>query len=130
LVGRFASEHALIVGQMLAHIDFLDESIDRLSEEITRRIEPFAAQRDLLMTIPGVKQRVAEVLIAEIGVQMSVFATPKHLTWSLTSRVFLALVVLSLGRRVAGVPGQRRWIRLTFAGWVPHDGCPSGAASV
>jgi transposase len=83
LVGRFASEHALIVGQMLAHIDFLDESIDRLSEEIARRIEPFAAQRDLLMTIPGVKQRVAEVLIAEIGVEMSVFATPKHLaSWA------------------------------------------------
>jgi hypothetical protein len=53
-----------------------------------------------------------------------------HLTWSLMSRVFLALVVLSFGRRVAGVPGQRRWIRLTFAGWVPHDWCPSGAASV
>jgi transposase len=83
LVGRFASEHALIVGQMLAHIDFLDESIDRLSEEIARRIEPFAAQRDLLMTIPGVKQRVAEVLIAEIGVEMSMFATPKHLaSWA------------------------------------------------
>jgi transposase len=79
LEGRFDSEHTLIVGQILAHIDFLDEAIDRLSVEIEERIRPFAAHRDLLMTIPGVKQRTAEVLIAEIGVDMTTFPTPKHL---------------------------------------------------
>jgi transposase len=83
LEGRFDSEHTLIVGQILAHIDFLDEAIDRLSVEIEERIRPFAAQRDLLMTIPGVKQRTAEVLIAEIGVDMTTFPTPKHLaSWA------------------------------------------------
>jgi transposase len=83
LVGRFDSEHALIVGQILAHIDFLDEAIERLSADIEQRIAPFARQRDLLMTIPGVKQRVAEVLIAEIGTDMSAFPTAKHLaSWA------------------------------------------------
>jgi transposase len=83
LEGRFEAEHALIVGQILAHIDFLDEAIDRLSAEIEQRIAPFARQRELLMTIPGVKQRAAEVLIAEIGVDMTVFPTPKHLaSWA------------------------------------------------
>jgi transposase len=83
LVGRFDTEHALIVSQILAHIDFLEEAIDRLSGEIEERIAPFAPQRDLLMTIPGVKQRTAEVLIAEIGVDMSAFPTPKHLaSWA------------------------------------------------
>jgi transposase len=83
LEGRFDSEHTLIVGQILAHIDFLDEAIDRLSVVIEERIRPFAAQRDLLMTIPGVKQRTAEVLIAEIGVDMTTFPTPKHLaSWA------------------------------------------------
>jgi transposase len=72
LEGRFDTEHSLIVSHILAHIDFLDEAIDRLSAEIEERIRPFASQRDLLMTIPGVKQRAAEVLIAEIGVDMSV----------------------------------------------------------
>jgi transposase len=44
---------------------------------------PFARQRELLMTIPGVKQRTAEVLIAEIGVDMSAFPTAKHLaSWA------------------------------------------------
>jgi transposase len=83
LEGRFDSEHTLIVGQILAHIDFLDEAIDRLSVEIEERIRPFAAQRNLLMTIPGVKRRTAEVLIAEIGVDMTTFRTPKHLaSWA------------------------------------------------
>jgi transposase len=83
LVGRFEAEHALVVGQILAHIDFLDEAIERLSDAIEEQIRPFAAQRDLLMTIPGVRQRAAEVLIAEIGVDMSAFPTPKHLaSWA------------------------------------------------
>jgi transposase len=83
LEGRFDTEHALIVGQILAHIDFLDEAIARLSDAIAEQIAPFARQRDLLMTIPGVKQRAAEVLIAEIGVDMNAFPTPKHLaSWA------------------------------------------------
>jgi transposase len=83
LEGRFESEHALSVSQILAHLDFLDEAIARLSAEIEERMAPFARQRDLLMTIPGVRQRTAEVLIAEIGVDMSMFPTPKHLaSWA------------------------------------------------
>ena len=83
LEGRFDDEHALVVGQILAHIDFLDEAIERLSAKIEERIRPFARERDLLMTIPGVKQRTAEVLIAEIGVDMTAFASAKHLaSWA------------------------------------------------
>src|SRR4051794_29317460 len=83
LEGRFAGEHALIVGQILAHIDFLDEAIERLSDASEQQPPPFPRQRDLLMTIPGVKQRTAEVLIAEIGVDMHAFPTAKHLaSWA------------------------------------------------
>ncbi|MGO9971596.1 MAG: IS110 family transposase [Solirubrobacteraceae bacterium] len=83
LTGRFDTEHALVISQILAHIDFLEEAIDRLSVEIEQRIAPFAAQRELLITIPGVNLRVVEVLIAEIGVDMSVFPTAKHLaSWA------------------------------------------------
>jgi transposase len=83
LEGRFDTEHALIVGQILAHMDFLAEAIERLSDAIEEQIAPFARQRDLLMTIPGVKQRTAEVLIAEVGVDMNAFPTPKHLaSWA------------------------------------------------
>jgi transposase len=83
LAGRFDSEHALVVGQILAHIDFLDESIERLSAAIEEQVAPFAAAVDLLCTIPGVQRRAAEVIIAETGGDMTAFATAGHLaSWA------------------------------------------------
>ena len=83
LQGRFSSERALVVSAILAHIDFLDEQIDRLSEAIEQAIAPFAKAVELLCTIPGVKQRSAETIIAEIGTDMSVFPTAGHLvSWA------------------------------------------------
>ena len=64
LEGRFSAHHGLMVGRMLAHIDYLDESIAELSIEIERVIAPFSEEVKLLDTIPGVDRRTAEVLIA------------------------------------------------------------------
>jgi transposase len=112
LVGRFDAEHALVVGQILAHIDFLDEAIARLSTEIEERIRPFARERDLLMTIPGVKQRTAEVLIAEIGVDMTAFASAKHLaSWA----GMCPGNDQSAGKRRSGRTGKgSKWLRATL----------------
>jgi transposase len=83
LEGRFSAHHGLMVGRMLAHIDYLDESIAELSMEIERMIAPFSEEVKLLDTIPGVDRRTAEVLIAEIGADMSQFPTHRHLaSWA------------------------------------------------
>lgn len=83
LQGRFEPVHALLVAAILAHLDFLDEQIADLSRAVEEQIAPFAAARELLMTIPGVGQRTAEVVIAEIGVDMSQFPTAGHLaSWA------------------------------------------------
>jgi transposase len=83
LEGRFDQLHSLWIGAILAHIDFLDEQIDRLSDAIEEQIAPFAPAVELLCTIPGVQRRAAEVIISEIGVDMSVFPTAKHLaSWA------------------------------------------------
>jgi transposase len=83
LEGRFGAHHALIVGQILAHIDFLDESIAALSERVDEVIAPFAHKVELLDTIPGVDKRTAELLLAEIGPDMSRFPTHRHLaSWA------------------------------------------------
>jgi transposase len=79
LEGRFSAHHGLMVGWMLAHIDYLEESIAELSMEIERVIAPFSEEVKLLDTIPGVERRTAEVLIAEIGTDMSQFPTHRHL---------------------------------------------------
>jgi transposase len=83
LEGHFTAHHALIVSQILAHIDFLDESIATLSARVDEVIAPFAEKVALLDTIPGVDKRSAELLIAEIGADMSVFPTHRHLaSWA------------------------------------------------
>jgi transposase len=84
LQGRFGAEHRLVVGRILAHIDFLDESIAELSVEIEAQLGPFGnKQVELLCTIPGVARRSAEVIIAETGGDMSAFPTAKHLvSWA------------------------------------------------
>jgi transposase len=84
LEGRFSAKHRLIVGQILAHIDFLDAAIDRLSDAIEEQLGPFGNQQvALLCTIPGVQRRAAEVIIAETGGDMSKFQTGGHLaSWA------------------------------------------------
>jgi transposase len=78
LQGRFSSHHALIVSRLLAHVDYLDETIAELSGEIEKRLRPFEPEVELLRTIPGVAQRTAEVILAELGPDMSRFPTHRH----------------------------------------------------
>jgi transposase len=79
LQGRFTGHHALLVSQMLAQIDFLDETIHTLSERIEELTRPFSREIELLDTIPGVDKRAAEMLLAEIGPDMTRFPTDAHL---------------------------------------------------
>ncbi len=83
LEGRFDRLHAVWIGAILAHLDFLDEQIESLTVTIGEQIAPFEGAVELLCTIPGVQRRAAETLIAEVGLDMSVFPTAKHLaSWA------------------------------------------------
>jgi transposase len=84
LEGRFDRLHALLIGAILAHLDFLDEQIDGLSDAIEEQLVPFGmAAVALLVTIPGVAERSAQNILAEIGTDMSIFPTDKHLaSWA------------------------------------------------
>jgi transposase len=83
LEGRFDHMHAVWIGAILNHLDFLDRQIERLGEAIGEQIAPFEKAVELLCTIPGVGRRTAECITAEIGVDMSVFADAKQLaSWA------------------------------------------------
>ncbi len=83
LQSRFSAHHAVIVSAILAKLDFLEELIAGLSAQIETAITPFAGQVQLLDTIPGVDQRTAQGLLAEIGADMQVFATAARLaSWA------------------------------------------------
>jgi Transposase IS116/IS110/IS902 family len=73
----------LLVGLALGHRDHLEAAIARLDTRVDEVIAPFAVARDRLDTITGVGKRAAEAIIAEIGVDMSVFPTAGHLaSWA------------------------------------------------
>jgi len=83
LRGRFRAHHAFVIGQILAHVDYLEEAIEAVSRQIDLLIAPFAEAVERLGTIPGVKKRTAEVIVAEIGVDMSHFPSAAHLaSWA------------------------------------------------
>ena len=83
LEGEVAAVHQLMLRELLAHIDYLDETIARLSIEIEQRCGPFAQAIELLDTIPGINQRTAEVLVSEFGTDMQRFGCAQRLaSWA------------------------------------------------
>jgi transposase len=79
LDNRWGTHHSALARQILAHIDFLDATIDTLTGEIVERLSPFRVAIELLTTIPGVSDLTAQTIIAEIGVDMARFPTAGHL---------------------------------------------------
>jgi transposase len=83
LSGRFRPHHAFLVGEVLAQVDYLDEAIATVSAEVETHLGPFQTQLTHLDTVHGIAQRTAEVIIAEIGVDMSAFPSDRHLaSWA------------------------------------------------
>jgi transposase len=83
LVGQFGAHQRFLLAQQLTHLDALDELIERLSAEVEERLRPFQDALDRLDTIPGVGRRIAEILVAEIGLDMTRFPTAAHLaSWA------------------------------------------------
>lgn len=83
LVGQFGAHQRFLVAQQLSHIDDLDEIITRVSGEIAERVRPCEDELVRLDAIPGVGRYGAEVLVAEIGTDMSRFPSDRHLaSWA------------------------------------------------
>jgi transposase len=79
LEGRVKPHHRFVLAELLCQVDSLDESIARFDAEIEKYCHPFEEEVELLDTIPGVAQRIAEVIVSEIGNDMGRFPTADHL---------------------------------------------------
>jgi transposase len=83
LSGRVRAHHRFLLAQHLAHLDFLEEQIAAYSREVERWTAPFEELVQLLDTIPGVARTTAELILAEVGADLSRFPTADHLaSWA------------------------------------------------
>lgn len=87
LAGRFTAHHGQLIALHLERIDHLDQMLTQVQDKIGQigadppvgLVAPFATQVELLTSIPGVGERVAAVIVSEIGVDMGRFPTAGHL---------------------------------------------------
>ena len=84
LSGRLSPAQRFVLRELLDRYDELEAALGRASQQIKQEVarcsDPFMAEAvELLQTIPGVGERVAEVIISEIGVEMRHFASDGHL---------------------------------------------------
>jgi len=87
LTGRFTEHHAFLARLHLSLIDQHTQAIDELTARIEVVIAPFRRARELLGTVPGISTTLAEIIIAETGVDMSRFPSAAHLaSWAGTAR--------------------------------------------
>jgi transposase len=83
LRGRIRPPHRFLLKLHLGQIDALEQSIADIDKEVGALLDPFRAKLQRLMTIPGISDVAAQVLVSEIGVDMSRFPTVAHLiSWS------------------------------------------------
>jgi transposase len=83
LDGRLRPHQTFLIQQILAHIDFLEQSLQALQAEIDERLAPFQQVTTLLESLPVIMDVAKAVIIAEIGVDMSRFKSAKHLaSWA------------------------------------------------
>jgi transposase len=83
LAGRFAEHHAFLARMILTHIDAISAMLTELDTRIDAELAPYRPQIDLLDSIDGIDTGTAQVIVAEIGVDMSHFPTAAHLaSWA------------------------------------------------
>src|SRR5271166_129983 len=79
LAGQLAEHQRFILQIQLRRIEDTEQQIARLDQQIEARLRPYHAQIALLISIPGIDRIGAAAILAEIGADMSVFATAAHL---------------------------------------------------
>lgn len=83
LRGRVTPHHRFLLREHLAMVDHLRERIAVFDAQIGAVLEPFRVAADRLVSIPGVSDVTAQVIVAEIGIDMSRFPTVRHLiSWA------------------------------------------------
>jgi len=79
LRGRITNHHRFLLRLYLDQVDAVDAAIHRIDKEVDSHVEPFRAAIELLSTIPGISTLSAEVIVSEIGIDMSSYLQAQYL---------------------------------------------------
>jgi transposase len=102
LTGHFDTHHAQLARSILRRLELVEQVLAELDQLLVEACRPWARQIELLQTIPGVGEKVAQVIIAETGGDMSRFPTAGHLaSWAGLAPALHE----SAGRRTRSEPG-------------------------
>lgn len=83
LASRVKAHHRFLIAEHLSQIEYLEEAIHRISVEVGERLRPFELEIKQLDSIPGISRQIAEVMLAEMGWDMSRFPSDKNLaSWA------------------------------------------------
>jgi transposase len=117
LKGRVTEHHRFMLRTFMDHVRHLDDLVERLDHRIEEAMSPFAQAVERLVTIPGINRRAAEMIVAEIGTDMTRFPSAGHLSsWA----GMCSGNHQSAGKRQSGRTTQGdRWLRqaLVQAAW-------------
>lgn len=116
LQGCVRDHHRFMLQIHLRQIDATERAVELLEAEIERALEPFREQFERLMSMPGMSEVMAATVIAEIGVDMSVFPTAGHLlAWAGLS----PMQDESAGKRRSNRTKKQRWLKTAMvqAAW-------------
>jgi transposase len=83
LEGKLEDHHRFLLRLQLDRLERVEGDLGVLEQHIQEKLQPYAAQLALLQEIPGVEQTLAAVIIAELGVDMSVFQSVSQMaSWA------------------------------------------------
>jgi transposase len=117
LSGRVRPHHRYLLQMLLTHVDFLTTQVAELDTRIEEQMRPFATELALIRTIPGLKHRAGECVLAEVGPTMTIFPSAAHLcSWA---AVCPGQDETGGKRRSGKTRRGNRWLRgaLTEAAW-------------
>ena len=83
LTGQFTEHHGRLIKLSLEQIDLFNRQLETMDAQMSELFAPYASEIERLCSIPGIEETAARAILAEIGVDMSRFATPERLaSWA------------------------------------------------
>ena len=80
ITGKLTDHHRFMLGQIQAHLEYLEKQVMAIEQQMDRLLEDHKQEVELLKDIPGVDNKAAKKVLSEIGTDMEVFPSEKHLS--------------------------------------------------